>query len=305
MNSTSIRKVLVIGTSGNVGTSAIKALLEGGFQVTGLTRETSVASLPKGVTHLKSDFSEASLANIFRGQDQDAIVSTLSSISPAGALASQNSLIDMAIAAGVKVFIPSEYRVDTSDSSAPEIIPFLTDKIDTLDYLKKSQDKISWAAIVSGAMFDWGLAIPGFGGWNVAARTVTIYDGGDIAFDASNLDQVGRAISKSLKNPELTKNQHVCVNSFTITQNQVLRALEKVTGEKFDISHGSVEELWQTGAAQVRDGQPLGALGLIAGAVYGKGGLAQYSAKRGLWNEKLGLPEEDLEEFLKRYVTGK
>ncbi|KAI8161154.1 Isoflavone reductase-like protein IRL [Colletotrichum sp. SAR 10_65] len=303
MNSTSIRKVLVIGASGNVGTSAIKALLEDGFQVTGLTRETSVASLPEGVTHLESDFSEASLANVFKGQD--AIVSTLSSISPAGALASQNSLIDAAIAAGVKVFIPSEYGVDTSDPSAPDIIPFLTDKIDTLNYLKKNQDKISWTAIVSGAMFDWGLAIHGFGGWNVAARTVTIYDGGDIPFDATNLDQVGRAISKSLKNPELTKNQYVYVNSFTITQNQVLRALEKVTGEKFDISHGSVEELWQTGAAQVRDGQPLGALGLIAGAVYGKGGLAQYSAKRGLWNEKLGLPEEDLEEFLKRHVTGK
>ncbi|KAH0423112.1 hypothetical protein CcaCcLH18_12397 [Colletotrichum camelliae] len=303
MNSTSIRKVLVIGASGNVGSSAIKALLEDGFQVTGLTRETSVASLPQGVAHLKSDFSEASLANIFEGQD--AVVSTLSSISPAGALASQNSLIDAAIAAGVKVFIPSEYGVDTADSSAPEIIPFLADKIETLNYLKKKQDKISWTAIVSGAMFDWGLAIPGFGGWNVAARTATIYDGGDIPFDATNLDQVGRAISKSLKNPELTRNQHVYVNSFTITQNQVLRALEKATGDKFDISHGSVEELWQTGAAQVRDGQPLGALGLIAGAVYGKGGLAQYSAKNGLWNEKLGLPEEDLEEFLERYVTGK
>ncbi|KAI8180830.1 Isoflavone reductase-like protein IRL [Colletotrichum sp. SAR 10_86] len=303
MNSTSIRKVLVIGASGNVGTSAIKALLEDGFQVTGLTRETSIASLPEGVTHVKSDFSEASLSNVVKGQD--AVVSTLSSISPADALASQNSLIDAAIAAGVKVFIPSEYGVDTSDPSAPEIIPFLTDKIATLDYLKKNQDKISWTAIVSGAMFDWGLAIPGFGGWNVAARTVIIYDGGDIPFDATNLDQVGRAISKSLKNPELTKNQHVYVNSFTITQNQVLRALEKVTGEKFDISHGSVEELWQNGAAQVQEGQPLGALGLIAGAVYGKGGLAQYSAKRGLWNEKLGLPEENLEEFLKRYVTGK
>ncbi|KAF3802193.1 hypothetical protein GCG54_00012439 [Colletotrichum gloeosporioides] len=303
MSSTSIRKVVVIGASGNVGSSAIKALLDDGFQVTGLTRKTSAASLPEGVTHVKSDFSKASLANVFKGQD--AVVSTLSSISPAGALASQNFLIDAAIAAGVKVFIPSEYGVDTSDLSAPEIIPFLIDKVETLNYLKKSQDRISWTAIVSGAMFDWGLAIPGFGGWNVAARTVTIYDGGDIPFDATNLDQVGRAISKSLKNPELTQNQYVYVNSFTITQNQVLRALEKATGDKFDVSHGSVEELWQTGAAQVRDGQPLGALGLIAGAVYGKGGLAQYSAKNGLWNEKLGLPEEDLEQFLERYVTGK
>ncbi|KAF6836966.1 NmrA-like family protein [Colletotrichum plurivorum] len=303
MGSTSIRNVLVIGTSGNVGTSAIKALLEDGFQVTGLTRETSVASLPEGVTHVKSDFSEGPLASAFRGQD--AVVSTLSSISPAGALASQISLVDAAVAAGVKVFIPSEYGVDTSDPSAAEIIPFLADKIETLNHLKKNQDKISWTAIVSGGMFDWGLAIPGFGGWDVAARTVTIYDGGDIPFEASNLDQVGRAISRSLKKPELTRNQHVYINSFTVTQNQILRALEKATGDKFRVSRGSVEELWQAGATQVRDGQLLGALGMIAGAVYGKGGLAQYSAKNSLWNEKLGLPEEDVDEFLERYIAGK
>ncbi|KAF6818337.1 NmrA-like family protein [Colletotrichum sojae] len=303
MGSTSIRNVLVVGASGNVGSSAIKALLEDGFQVTGLTRETSVASLPEGVTHVKSDFSEGSLASAFR--EQDAVISTLSSISTAGALAFQISLVDAAIAAGVKVFIPSEYGIDTSDPSAAEIIPFLADKIETLNHLKKNQDKISWTAIVSGGMFDWGLAIPGFGGWDVAARTVTIYDGGDIPFEASNLDQVGRAISKSLKNPELTKNQHVYINSFTITQNKVLRALEKATGDKFTVSRGSVEELWQAGAAQVRDGQLLGALGMIAGAVYGKGGLAQYSAKNGLWNEKLGLPEEDVDEFLERYIAGK
>ncbi|GME44353.1 putative isoflavone reductase family protein [Neofusicoccum parvum] len=162
MASQSLTNVLVIGAGGNVGRSTIKALLDENFLVTGLTRESSTATLPEGVRHLKTDLSESSLAEAFRGQD--AVVSTISSITPAGALALQKTIIDAAIAAGVKVFVPSEFGIDTSDRSAPEIIPFLADKIDTVDYLKTHQDKISWTAIITGAMFDWGLNMPGFGG---------------------------------------------------------------------------------------------------------------------------------------------
>ncbi|OLN84427.1 Isoflavone reductase-like protein IRL 3 [Colletotrichum chlorophyti] len=303
MESAPVKNVLVIGASGNVGRSTIEALLEDNFQVTGLTRDTSKATLPTGVTHVKSDFSEASLLEAFRGQD--AVVSTISSITPAGVLASQNAIVDTAIAAGVKVFIPSEFGIDTSDPSAADYILFLKDKIETLNYLKSKQDKISWIAVITGGMFDWGLEIPGFGGWNVAARTATIYNGGDILFEATNLDQAGRAISKALKNSELTKNQYVYINSFTVTQNQVLKALEGATGDKFTVSHGTVEELWQSGAAKVKDGQPFGALGMIAGAIYGKGGLANFSATKGLWNDKLGLPQEDPDEFVRGYIASK
>ncbi|KAL2671607.1 hypothetical protein Neosp_014197 [[Neocosmospora] mangrovei] len=297
MTSSSINNVLVLGAGGNVARSTIKALLEENFTVTGLTRDTSKAVLPAGVKHVKSDYSEASLIEIFKGQD--AIVSTVSSIVPGDALAIQETIVNAAIGAGVKVFIPSEYGVDTSNHDASTYIPFLKDKIDTLDYLKTQQDKISWTAIVSGSMFDWGLNIPGFGGLDVSARTATIFDGGDIPYEATNLDQVGRAIAKSLKNPEATR------NDFTVTQNQVVGALERATGEKFEISHGTVEGLWQDGATQVKEGQLLGTLAMLAGAIYGKGGLANFSVTKGLWNEKLGLPQEDLDVFIKGYVAGK
>ncbi|KAI8713702.1 NmrA domain-containing protein [Fusarium sp. LHS14.1] len=303
MTSSSINNVLVLGAGGNVARSTIKALLEENFTVTGLTRDTSKAVLPAGVKHVKSGYSEASLIEIFKGQD--AIVSTVSSIVPGDALAIQETIVNAAIGAGVKVFIPSEYSVDTSNHVASTYIPFLKDKIDTLDYLKTQQDKISWTAIVSGSMFDWGLKIPGFGGLDVSARTATIFDGGDIPYEATNLDQVGRAIAKSLKNPEATRNEYVYVNSFTVTQNQVVRALERATGEKFETSHGTVEGLWQDGATQVKEGQLLGTLAMLAGAIYGKGGLANFSVTKGLGDEKLGLPQEDLDAFIKGYMTGK
>lgn len=297
----SIKKVVVVGASGNVGKSAVKALLESHFEVTGLTRQTSSATLPTGVRHLRTDMSASSLAAAFAGQD--AVVSTLSSITPDGDLALQTSFIDAAIAAGVKLFIPSEYGVDTSDRAAPKYLPFLSDKLATLDYLRSKEAEISWTAIVSGSMFDWGLQIPGFAGWDVPNRTVTIYNGGSIPYEATSLDQVGRAITTCLERPELVKNQHVYINSFTATQNQILQALESATGDTFKVSQGSVDELFQGGKEMVENGQPFGVLGMLAGVVYGKGGLANYSVTKGIWNEKLELPQEDLNLLVRAFVN--
>lgn len=301
MTSSPIKNVAIIGAGRNIGKSTIKALVAENFVVTGLTRDSSKAVLPQGVRHIKTDYSRESLLSALSGQD--AVISTVSRVVPGDALAFQKTIIDVAIAAGVKVFIPSEYGIDTSDPAAATYIPFLEDKIESLNFLKTQQDKISWTAIVTGAMFDWGLNIPGFGGLNVQARTATIFDGGDIPFEATNLDQVGRAIAKSLKNHDLTKNQYVYVNNFTVTQNEVLRALEQATGESFEVSYGTVDGLWQDGAKQVKEGQPFGVLSMIAGAVYGKGGLANFSSTKGLWNEKLGLPQENLGEFLEVYLS--
>lgn len=302
MSSSTIKSVLVIGPGGNVGRSTVKALLDEKFEVTGLTRQSSEAILPPGVKHIKSDYSEASLRDAFKGQD--AVISTISSIVPGDALTLQKSLVDSAISAGVKVFFPSEFGIDTSDGSASEYIPFLVDKIQTVDYLKAQQDKISWTAVITGSLFDWSLNIPGFGGLDVPARTATVFDGGDISYEATSLDQVGRAIARSLKNPDLTKNQYVYVNSFTVTQNKVLSALERATNEKFTLSKDTVENLWQDGATKVKEGQLLGTLSMIAGSILGKGGLANYSKTKGLWNEILELPQEDLDGFVREYLTG-
>lgn len=301
MPASEIKNVLVVGASGNVGKSTLKALSEDGFQVTGLSRSLAADGVPAGVKCINSDYSAASLVDALQGQD--AVVSTVSSTEP-GALELQQALIDAAIAAGVKTFLPSEYGVDTSEPSSPDFIPFLAGKIAILDYLRERQDKISWTALVTGSLFDWGLKVPGFGGWDLGARSVTIYDGGDIPYEATSLDQVGRAIAKSLKNPDLTKNQHVFVNSFTVTQRKVLKALEEITGDKFTVSLGTVADLWQGGAAQVKEGQPMGILAMIAGTIYGKGRLANYSINKGLWNEKIGLEQENLDEVLKGLIAG-
>ncbi|OHE98077.1 hypothetical protein CORC01_06591 [Colletotrichum orchidophilum] len=140
-------------------------------------------------------------------------------------------------------FVPSEYGIDTSTDSAAEYISFLQDKIETVKYLQAREEKFSWFAVISGGLFDWGLNILGFGGWNVAARTATIFNGGNISFEATTVCQAGRAVTLALRHPKLVQNQFIFVNSFTTTQNAVLESLERHIGAPFDVIPRTVEEL--------------------------------------------------------------
>ncbi|KKF92415.1 hypothetical protein CFO_g5232 [Ceratocystis platani] len=280
---TSIQKVAVIGASGNVGKSATKALLEQGFQVTGIVREQLTSVAPEGVKYIKSSYTEDSLVTALKGHD--AVVSTLSSIIAGQELALQKTVIDAAIKANVKIFIPSEFGVDTADSTAPKYIPFAQDKVDILNYLISRENEISWIAIATGLLFDWSLNVPGFCG--------------------GTSNQAGRGIALSLKNIDITRNQHVYINSFTLTQNKLLKALEKATDSTWQVSQGTVDGLWNEGAEQVKNGNPMGTLAQIAGTIYGKGGLANYSVSKGLWNDKIGLAGENLDECLEAFFADK
>lgn len=88
----------------------IPIFLHSGLKVTALIRKTSEATFPDGIDVVKTDFDLESLTKILQGRD--AVVSFL----PIVSLASQAVVIEAAIAAGVKRFIPSEYGSDSTVS---------------------------------------------------------------------------------------------------------------------------------------------------------------------------------------------
>lgn len=88
-----------------------------------------------------------SLKSAFQGQD--AVVSLVAS----HVLASQSKLIDAAIAAGVKRYIPSEFGSNTVDPRNMEAVPLFKGKVDVQDYLKSKENEISRTIIVTGPFF--------------------------------------------------------------------------------------------------------------------------------------------------------
>ncbi|GAM91365.1 hypothetical protein ANO11243_094140 [Dothideomycetidae sp. 11243] len=291
------KTVLVIGAGGNVGKPTVHYLVAAGFVVSGLTRESSQAELPAGVNHLKTDYSFESLKAAFRGQD--AVVNTISG----DGLEFGRLIVDAALAAGVKILFPSEYGCDTSQPDAPVLVPYLKTKGEVMDYLKSQQDRISWTALVTGCEFDYGLDRPVLGGYDVPARTATIYDGGDTLFEATTLEQTGRAIALALQHPDIVKNRYVYVNSFTTTQNAVLKSLEKATGQSFTVKHDSIDNLRKGGFEKLKDGDSMGMMPIIASAFYGDFDLTHYSVSKGLDNAAIGLEPEDLDEVIAAYVA--
>ncbi len=85
-------------------------LLESQLNLAAVIRETSSANFPMGIRVIKSAFDVTSLTQALKGQD--AVISML----PITALDQQGPLIEAAIAAGVKRFIPSEYGSDSTVS---------------------------------------------------------------------------------------------------------------------------------------------------------------------------------------------
>jgi putative NADH-flavin reductase len=135
---------------GNLGPSVLNAFLESSFNVSVLSREGSKSTFPSNVKVLRADYSSVeSLTEAFKGQD------AVLSIVGGGALGDQDKLIDAAIAAGVKRFLPSEYGSNTLDERLRKLVPPFNAKKATVDNLKSKEDKISWTSVITGPFFDW------------------------------------------------------------------------------------------------------------------------------------------------------
>ena len=138
---------------GNLGPSILNQLVDSKkFHVTVISRESSTATFPGDVAVRKANFeSQASLEAALKGQD--GVISTVGTTGLAG----QKTLVDAAVAAGVKRFLPSEFGSDTRDPKTYEVIGSLfKSKIAVVDYLKtKENTPMSWSAIVTGPFLDW------------------------------------------------------------------------------------------------------------------------------------------------------
>jgi hypothetical protein len=215
----------------------------------------------------------------------------------------QNRFIDAALAAGVKRFFPSEsgpYSRDPKFSKLNQVI--LPAKASTVDYLRSKEPKMTWSSIVTGAWFDWGMKV-GFFGFDLASETVTLIDGGTSVFTTTTLSTVGKALVTMLQHPDETKNTYVFVSSFNVSQKDILGIAEKVNGQKWTLKHITSEEVIANGRRRLAAGDFAGIMDLTRGGAFGKQGLGD-SRPYGLWNDRLGLPREDIEKAIRDVIQG-
>jgi len=293
-----IKNVLLIGASGNLGPSVLREFLNSPFNISVLSRQESTATFPSDVKVIKADYSSSSSLTAAL-QGQDAVISIVGGV----ALGDQQKFIDAAIAAGVKRFLPSEFGSNTPDPRVNAIVPIFAAKTGAVDYLKSKENEITWSSLITGPFFDWGLKV-GFLGFDLSSKTVTLIDNGTTPFSSTNLSQIGKALIAILQHPAETANKYIYVSSFNISQSDILAVFEKVSGEKWTAKNVDSKELIQDATKRFQAGD-FGAISdLIRGAAFGEQGLGD-SRPAGLWNERLGLQQEDLEETVKTVLEGR
>ena len=124
-------------------------------------------------------------------------------------------------------------------------------------------------------------------------------DGGDVVFSSTNLSTIGEAIAKALSPEHLgaTKNEEVFLHSHSVTQNAILAAFERVTGEKWTVEKTQSEPITKAAREKLAANpyDPEGIYPLIQVFTFGTlpNNLSNHSSQ--VWNDKLGLPSNRLD----------
>lgn len=304
MPSTPVQKVALAGASGLLGTPVLHALLNAGFTVTVLTRRSSTATFPSTAKVIRVDYEN--LADLTQAlQSQDALVSTLTTFS----IGTQKLLIDAAIAAGVKRFLPSEFG---SNVSIPSIraMPMYKDKVEIDAYLRErcaeKGAEMKWTAVYCSCFLDWGIDNNLY--LNSKEKTCTLYDGGDFATATTPTDWVGEAVVAVLRHADETANREVRVSGIDISQKELLEIAQRVTGggEGWTVEEASAQETYEK-SMEIFEKDRADVWGWVMGmlvqGIFGEEGTRDFGGKTD--NVMLGLRSVttgEVEEYFRRAV---
>ena len=264
---------------------------------------------------VQDDYPGDQLVAFFRGQD--AIVSTI----PGSKRKAQFQIIDAAVTAGVKRFVPSEFGGDTLHPSRYDFLTMFKSNVEIPEYLRTQESKnFSWSALATGPFFDWyssfvhpigcGRALTSSNhramkralfGYDLKARKALIYDSGDSRFATTTMATIGAAIAGILRHPEETANQFIFVASFTTSQNEILGALERVSGKKWDVQRTTTVEAARVGMEKFGKGNG-GVLDLLLATVYTERTGSNFEENHELANVLLDLPKENLDAVVTRLL---
>ncbi|KAI1160869.1 NmrA-like family protein [Nemania serpens] len=299
-----IKTVALLGANGNLGTVVLQALISSGhFRVTVVKRESSPYSLPPaaaqnvGLKTVDDELSLESLTAVLAGQD--AVVVSIPLRDPAQHL----RIADAAAAGGVRRVIPADYGSCDSDSPrAQDLVPLFKHKAAVrarLQHLAASRADLAWTSLVVGHFFDWGLR-ENFLHFDLATRRAEILDHGRYKSSTATLARVGEAIIAVLaQDAEATKNRVLFLQSFCVSQLDVLAALEKATGAKWEVSFVETEAFIAERKARADAGDKKAVEDLVfaLGAIDGN-----WESREGFAMDLLGLENEDLDEVVRRVV---
>ncbi|KXJ88932.1 hypothetical protein Micbo1qcDRAFT_235722 [Microdochium bolleyi] len=334
MSSDSIKNVVLLGATGSLGTEILNALLSSPhqFNVTIAQRASSSlkSSAPKVTTSSRTyatvtiddGLSLPSLQAAFRGQH--AVVVAFRPTSGGDPAAQLRIAEAAARTPGMRRIIPADYgSCDSTTARAQELVPIFKRKAEVREKLQAlaaaaaaeagaGAGAFSWTSIVCGHFFDWGLR-ENFLHFNLRTHEADILGDGTMRSSTSTLSRVAEAVVRVLlpQHEAATRNRIVYVQSFCVSQNDVLAALERASSSGGDGEGEGAGKKWKTNyidaeefIAEHRAKRDAGDAEANEDLVFALGAIDGDWTTRGdaFAMEMLGLKDEDLDEVVGRVV---
>jgi hypothetical protein len=242
---------------------------EHNLEITVLTRETSLALEPPAqhspehihhghqnyheraskITHINTSFSEIEVEAHLEGQDAVICILTGSDIHLT------TLLITAASHSGAKVFIPSEYGLDTSNPKIRELLPPYQTRYEIQELLKTSG--LNWRAIYSGLMLEDALKTDGILGIDASWASVVVFTNAETtAVAISTYDDVAKAIVRVAIAGEggAKADNAIYTSSFRVGLEELVGVVEEEIDKKLDRYEGDLEGAKKEASERFRRG---------------------------------------------------
>ncbi|KAF2424493.1 NAD(P)-binding protein [Tothia fuscella] len=304
-----IERVAIIGFTGRLGSHFIESLLATGkHTVTAITRAGGNHTVLSGARLAEVNYDDGgdSLVAALRGQQF--LIITLSISAPPD---THSKIVEAAARAGVPYIMPNIHGFDIfNDSLREESVPGSSH----MRYKNEVEESgAKWVVMVSGFWYEWSLALgePCFG-FDIKNKTVTFFDDGKTAINVSTWKRCGRALAALLSlpidgaSPAFSDwiGKPLYFDSFLVSQRDMLDSLNRVLGTTdadWTITSETTAQRQKDGQKELAEGSMRGFAKLMYSRVFFPGGGGDYTGK-GLANDALGLPKDDLDEATKRAV---
>lgn len=297
---------------GTVGRPITEELLRTGqHSVTALTRIGSTSQVPSGVQSIAVDYDdEASLVRALQGHD--CLIISLSVQTPRD---TQPKLLQAASQAGIRHVMPNVWGCDVMH---PPLADSGLNWGGFRELVAGIEAKgMGWTALICGFWYEHSLVLgPSAFGFDLPAKKLILNDDGNTKINISTLAQCGRAVSTLLSLPVLPedeqddqltlsrwRNKPVYISSFLLSQRDMLASWLRVTGETADswtIEQESSQGRYERGLELMKKGDHAGLLLAMYSRVLFPNGDGNHEQRRGLDNDLLRLPTEDLDEHTRQ-----
>ena len=228
-----------------------------------------------------------------------------------------SKLVEAAAKAKVQWIFPNEWGYDSTDERLVRDIPITSSKEPVRQQMEKLG--LSWIGVTCSFWYEFSL---GGGsdryGVDFEKRTVTFFDDGNTRINTSTWAQCGNAVASLLslkllpddendKSPNLSqfRNRMVRISSFTVNQKEIFDSVLRVTGtsaDDWEISQEDSIARYRAAIEPMQKGDFNAFARLMYTRVFFQDGVGNFEASKGLDNEILGLPKEDLDEYTKAAV---